>query len=134
MVIQRWQSVFLFLASVMMGFFCYLPLASQGNVDFCPYQQPVYLIQNGLISVMSLIAIFLYKNLSRQKNVVKINAFLMVASAIAGAVMVYLKMPNLEIIWTASPLMLICSFLMTIAALRRIKHDENLLKAADRIR
>ena len=134
MVIQRWQSVFLLLASIMMGIFCYLPLASQADIDFRPYQQPVYLILNVLISVMSLIAIFLYKNLARQKTVVKVNALLIVASAIAGGVIVYMNMPKVEILWTAGPLLLICSFLITIAALRRINHDEKLLKAADRIR
>lgn len=134
MVIQRWQSVFLLLASIMMGIFCVLPLATQGNVDFYPYQQPVYLILNALVAVLSFIAIFLFKNLARQKMVVKVNAFLIVASAIVGAIMIYVGMPNLEILWTAGPLLLICSLLMTIAALRRIKHDDKLLKAADRIR
>lgn len=134
MVIQRWQSVFLLLASIMMGIFCVLPLATQGNVDFYPYQQPVYLILNVLVAVLSFIAIFLFKNLARQKMVVKVNAFLIVASAIVGAIMIYVGMPNLEILWTAGPLLLICSFLMTIAALRRINQDDKLLKAADRIR
>lgn len=134
MVIQRLQTVYLFLASILMGFFCYLPLASYGDVDFCPYQHPVYLTLNVLISVLSLVAIFLYKNLSRQQTVVKVNAFLIVASAIVGAIIVYMNVPEVEIIWTAGPLLLICSFLMTIAALRRIKHDDKLLKAADRIR
>ena len=41
MVIQRWQSVFLLLASIMMGIFCVLPLATQGNVDFYPYQTQI---------------------------------------------------------------------------------------------
>ena len=134
MVIQRWQSVFLLLASIMMGIFCVLPLATQGNVDFYPYQQPVYLILNALVAVLSFIAIFLFKNLARQKMVVKVNAFLIVASAIVGAIMIYVGMPNLEILWTAGPLLLICSLLMTIAALRRINQDDRLLKAADRIR
>lgn len=134
MVIQRWQSVFLLLASIMMGIFCVLPLATQGNVDFYPYQQPVYLILNALVAVLSFIAIFLFKNLARQKMVVKVNAFLIVASAIVGAIMIYVGMPNLEILWTAGPLLLICSLLMTIAALRRINQDDKLLKAADRIR
>ena len=134
MVIQRWQSVFLLLASIMMGIFCVLPLATQGNVDFYPYQQPVYLILNALVAVLSFIAIFLFKNLARQKMVVKVNAFLIVASAIVGAIMIYVGMPNLEILWTAGPLLLICSLLMTIAALRRINQDDKLLKPADRIR
>ena len=134
MVIQRWQSVFLLLASIMMGLFCYLPLASQGSENFCPYQQPVYLTLNVLISVLLLVAIFLYKNFSRQKVVVKVSAFLIVVSAIAGGVIIYKNMPQVEILWAIGPLLLICSFLMTVLALRRIKSDENLLKAADRIR
>ena len=134
MVIQRWQSVFLLLASIMMGLFCYLPLASYGNTDFSPYQQPVYLTLNVLVSVLLLIAIFLYKNFSSQKTVVKVSAFLIVVSAISGGLVIYNNMPQVEILWTAGPLLLICSFLMSILALRRIKYDENLLKAADRIR
>lgn len=134
MVIQRWQSMYLFLASIMMGIFCYLPLASQADIDFRPYQQPVYLILNVLIAMLSLLAIFMYKNLSRQKTVVKVNAFLIAVSAIVGGIIVYMNMPHVEILWTAGPLLLFCSFLITIAAFRRINHDEKLLKAADRIR
>lgn len=134
MVIQRWQSVFLFLTTIMMGFFCFLPLASQADINFHPYQQPVYLTINILISALSLIAIFLYKNIARQKMIVKVNAFLIIASAIAGGIIVYMNMPQVKIIWAAGPFLLICSFIMTIAALRRINHDDKLLKAADRIR
>lgn len=134
MVIQRWQTVFLFLATVMMGFFCYLPLAQQGEMIFHPYDQIPYLVLNSLIAVLSLISIFLFKNLSRQKTVVKVNLMLIIASMIAGATIVYVNMPQVEILWTGGPLLLICSFLMTYAALRRINQDDKLLKAADRIR
>ncbi len=134
MVIQRWQSVFLFFASIMMGFYSFLPLATQGDITFLPYKQPVYLILNILIALLSLVSIFLYKNLSRQKLVVKVNIFLILFSAIVGATLIYLNMPNVEVVWTAGPLLLLCSFLMSIAAMRRINHDDKLLKAADRIR
>lgn len=134
MVIQRWQSVFLLLASIMMGIYSFLPLASQGDVNFYPSDNVVYMVLNLLIALLSLVSIFLFKNLARQKMVVKVNLFLIIASAIVGAIMIYVGMPNLEILWTAGPLLLICSFLMTIAAIRRIKHDDKLLKAADRIR
>lgn len=72
--------------------------------------------------------------MSRQKMVVKINAFLIIASAIVDGVIVFKNMPQMEILWMAGPLLLVCSFIMTIAALRRINHDDKLLKAADRIR
>lgn len=134
MVIQRWQSVFLLLSAIMMGFFCYLPLAQQGEMAFRPYDQVVYLTLNVLIVLLSMISIFLFKNLSRQKVVVKVNLLLIIASAITGGAIVGFNMPNVEILWTSGPLLLICSFLMTLAALRRINHDDKLLKAADRIR
>ena len=134
MVIQRLQSLYLLLSSIMMGIFCHLPLATQGGTGIYPYQQPVYLTLNVLIVILSLIAIFLFKNFSRQQMVVKVNIFLIVVSAVTSFVMLYNNISQIEIVWTAGPLLLICSFIITIAALRRIKHDENLLKAADRIR
>ena len=134
MVTQRWQSVFLLLASIMMGLFCFLPLASQGDITFCPSDNFVYMVLNAVIAILSFVSIFLFKNLTRQKMVVKINSFLIVASAIVGVVIIYVNMPQVEIVWTAGPLLLVCSFLMTIAALRRINNDDKLLKAADRIR
>ena len=44
------------------------------------------------------------------------------------------KMSQMQVLWAGSPLLLICSFLLTLMALRRINHDDKLLKAADRIR
>lgn len=134
MVIQRWQSVFLLLASIMMGIYSFLPLASQGDVYFYPSDNVVYMVLNLLIALLSLVSIFLFKNLARQKMVVKVNLFLIIASAITVAVLLYVNMPQMQILWTAGPLLLLCSFLMNIAALRRINHDDKLLKAADRIR
>ena len=134
MVIQRWQSVFLLLASIMMGIFPFLPLASQGDVNFCPLDNVVYMTLNILIAVLSFVSIFLFKNLARQKMVVKVNAFLMVVSGIVGAILMYVKMSQMQVLWAGSPLLLICSFLLTLMALRRINHDDKLLKAADRIR
>ena len=107
MVIQRWQSVFLLLSAIMMGFFCYLPLAQQGEMVFRPYDQVVYLTLNVLIVLLSMISIFLFKNLSRQKVVVKVNLLLIIASAITGGAIVGFNMPNVHILWTSGPLLLI---------------------------
>lgn len=133
MVIQRWQSVYLLIASVMMGFFCYLPMATEGEASICVYQQPVYLTLNILITALSFISIFLFKNLSRQKTVVKVNMFLMLASAITGAIIIY-PGTNLSIEWTGAPLLLGAALVITLAAYSRIRADERLLKSYDRIR
>lgn len=133
MVIQRWQSVFLLLAAIMMGCSCILPLASIGELQLTPGSQPVYLILNALIAVLSFIAIFLFKNISRQKTVVKINFILIIASIVSAGIMIYIT-PEASIDWTGAPLLVICSLVMTLAAYRRISADENLLKSYDRIR
>lgn len=133
MVIQRWQSVYLLIASVMMGFFCYLPMATADEVNICVYQQPVYLTLNILIVILSFISIFMFKNLSRQKTVVKVNMFLMLVSAISGAVIIYLG-TNMTIEWTGAPLLLGAALVITLAAYSRIRADERLLKSYDRLR
>ena len=133
MVIQRWQSVFLLLAAIMMGCSCMLPLAAIGETSLTPASQPVYLVLNALIAVLTLISIFLFKNLSRQKTVVKVNFFLIIASIITAGIMIF-STSNATIDWTGAPLLVICSLVMTLAGYRRICADEKLLKSYDRIR
>lgn len=133
MVIQRWQSVFLLLAAIMMGCSCMLPLATIGETTLTPASQPVYLVLNALIAVLTLISIFLFKNLSRQKTVVKVNLFLIVASIITAGIMIF-STADAAIDWTGAPLLVICSLVLTLAGYRRICADEKLLKSYDRIR
>lgn len=133
MVIQRWQSVFLLLAAIMMGCSCMLPLATMGEATLTPASQPVYLVLNALIAVLTLISIFLFKNLSRQKTVVKVNFFLIVASIITAGIMIF-STADASIDWIGAPLLVICSLVMTLAGYRRICADEKLLKSYDRIR
>lgn len=133
MVIQRWQSVFLLLAAIMMGCSCMLPLASIGETTLTPTSQPVYLVLNALIAVLTLISIFIFKNLSLQKTVVKVNCFLIVASIITAGIMIF-SIDNATIDWTGAPLLVICSLVLTFAGYRRICADEKLLKSYDRIR
>ena len=131
MVIQRWQSVFLLLAAIMMGCSCMLPLATIGETTLTPASQPVYLVLNALIAVLTLISIFLFKNLSRRKTVV--NIFLIVASIITAGIMIF-STADAAIDWTGAPLLVICSLVLTLAGYRRICADEKLLKSYDRIR
>ncbi|MBQ9076357.1 MAG: DUF4293 family protein [Muribaculaceae bacterium] len=136
MVIQRWQSVFLFLASVMMGIFSFIPFASQGigeeSVQFHPVDAPVYCTLNLLVAMLLLLAIFMFKNIRRQKTVTLVSVLLMVASAVAGGAIAYNG--KLSIDWTGGALLLACSVVLALAAYRRMVADERLLKSYDRIR
>ena len=116
-----------------MGCSCFLPLASIGDIQILPSSQMVYFILNALIAVLTLISIFLFKNLSRQKTVVKVTFSLTIASIITLGIMIF-SMPEAVIDWTGAPLLIVCSLVLNLAAYRRIVFDEKLLKSYDRIR
>lgn len=133
MVIQRWQSLYLLIASIFMGLFCYLPMASVANSEISVYNYPVYLTLNILIALLLIISIFLYKNLARQKTVVKICMMLNVASIITGVLIMY-NMWSEVIEWNGPVLLVVAVLAITLGAYRHIVADERLLKSYDRIR
>ncbi len=139
MVIQRWQSVFLLLASIMMGVSCFTPFASltiaDGDVQaLYPSVNTAYLVLNALIAVMLFVSIFLFKNTKRQKTVAMASVLMMLASAATAGILVYSTLENAVIDWTGGALLLGCALVMTLAAYRRVCADEKLLKSYDRIR
>lgn len=136
MVIQRWQSVFLFLASVMMIIFNFVPFASlvieTVDVTFTPMDALAYSMLNFLTAILLMLSIFLFKNTKRQKTVVLVSILLMFASVVSGGVIAYSNCMSVD--WAGSVLLLVCSVVLSLAAYRRIVADEKLLKSYDRIR
>lgn len=133
MVIQRWQSLYLLVASVMMGFYCFLPMANTAEGVMYAYNIKPYLVVNVLIALLLFISIFLYRNLSKQKTVVKVNLLLMVISAVSGGLIVY-NYGGATINLSGAVLLILASIVITILAYTRILSDEKLLKSYDRIR
>lgn len=133
MVIQRWQSLYLLVASVMMGFYCFLPMANTAEGVMYAYNIKPYLVINVLIALLLFISIFLYRNLSKQKTVIKVNLLLMVISAVSGGLIVY-NYGGATINLSGAVLLILASIVITILAYTRILSDEKLLKSYDRIR
>ncbi len=133
MVIQRWQSLYLLIASIMMGFYCFLPMANTAEGVIYAYNIKPYLVVNVLIALLLFISIFMYKNLARQKTVVKVNLLLLIISAVSGGLIVY-NQNGATIDWTGAVLLISASLIITLAAFTRILADEKLLKSYDRIR
>lgn len=156
MVIQRWQSVFLFITAVMMACFTFMQL---GQVQLENYSlnfttlgftyegiatdgAPTgyymhtwgFFIVSLLTILLPLINIFLFKNLNLQKNVCIIEVFLMLAILAMGVVYGYYTFDTNYVSWSSviiAPLLaLICNFI----AYFMISADQKLLKAADRLR
>lgn len=80
MVIQRWQTVFLLLAVIMMAVFCFSPFAQVGTdggmQSLHTHRVPVFLVVNILIAVLLFLSIFMYRNLRRQMMVTLVSMVL----------------------------------------------------------
>ena len=139
MVIQRWQTVFLFIATVLVALFTFMPFAS-ATVDsqiLHPKDFPVYLILNLLIAVLLFLAIFMYRNLKLQKKVTLLSMLLMCCSAVCGGFLLY--GPNapkgeVELVWAGGILLLLGALVFAILAYRGIGKGQRTLSSYDRIR
>lgn len=139
MVIQRKQSVFLLLAAIMMGIFCFMPIASfmvdEMYVLIEPINNPVYLVVNILITLLLLLDIFLFKNFKLQKRVAVISIILIILSCVMWIMSGSNNFENFDVDWCYSSAILpLCSLILTNMALRGIKADEEKIKSYDRIR
>lgn len=144
MVIQRWQTVWLLVAAVLMGVFCFVPMArvatdlpDPNSVTFLyPIDMPVLFTLNALVGVLLLIAIFLYRNMRRQKMLTLVSMLLIVASIVAEAIVLFTwdGENGSKVKWMGSIFLLVGAFAFAWLAWRGISSDEKLLRAADRLR
>lgn len=132
MVIQRWQTVFLFLAFVMMIASVFMPWCSipADGITITPASIPAMLILNLLVALLLIVDIFMYRNTSRQKMIARIAAALTAISAITGLLM----LNGADIAWFGAILPMLLTEVCIFIALCRIQSDENLLRNADRLR
>lgn len=135
MVIQRWQSVMLLLASVCMIFVMFLPvgflenpMSSESATLIKPIDNPVLMIVEGLTALLLIISIFLFKNMKLQTTVVGISMLLIVA-CIATSVLLVSGMPDYAAIIT-----LAAAFLLCVMACRFIRSDRRKLSESNRLR
>lgn len=138
MVIQRWQSVLLFLAGLAICFFGFIPVCDviyPDSVEYVGLRQvlPLFILDM-LVGLLLFIAIFLYHNLRLQRRVVVISILLTVV--LCGCVA--FGMPNPEEamgrVWRNWVVLPIITIVLAEWGLIRIKKDEATLRSYDRIR
>lgn len=156
MVIQRWQSVLLLIATVMMCLFSFLSLGQAQlpnfTLDFSALGFSIegestqgapsgYLLHtipffavSLLSAVVSFLAIFMFKNFKLQKQLCYFAIFFIVAACCMGAVYGYQGVPGAEVSWSSVVIAPVVALVAVIAALRCIKGDERKLRSIDRIR
>lgn len=139
MVIQRLQSLYLFIGAVLMVVFLFIPMATTDASPEAirPKDFPVYLILNVVIALILFIAIFMYKNPKKQKMVTMMSILLIAASAVTGVLLLYgpnapQGFVNIEL--CGGVLFLVITLVLVIAARRGIARDIKLLSSYDRIR
>lgn len=159
MVIQRWQSVLLLVAVVMMGIFTFLSLGqiqltdytlnfttlgftiegSESDATTSGYY--MHTIPFFIVSLMSAlipaIAIFTYKNmelLRLQMRLCLIDVLFIIATAAMGFYYGYFGVENGDVSWSSLIIALPVALISVIMAYSRIKADRNKILAADRIR
>lgn len=125
MVLQRIQSVYLLLAAICTAVFGYLTCCPSG----WGLTEIIGIILSALLTVLALIAIFSYRNLSFQASQCSIGALLSFTLAACFCLGVY---PQWEAMWKAS--LPFVAMLLWLMARKGIKHDAKLLRDSDRIR
>ena len=165
-MIQRIQTIYLLLAAALMATFLFCPIAqfdtpdglynftSQGvstvmaepatdGSEATIAQTSVFtatwgvLALGAVITVLSLVAIFLYKNRPNQARVCMINAFFMVTFYIIIFLSGYTFQNDLAAThtsWSAYLVMPFVALVLDILAYRAINKDEQLVRSMDRIR
>lgn len=145
MVIQRWQSAWLFLAAVFMIFYLIMPMfvsiapdivSLQGYTETIvyPIDATVYFIVCALTALLLFVDIFLYKNLSLQKSLALIAILLILAVNITCWIL-YVNFYGTDTFdWQPSIFMQYGAFIFAILAWHRIRKDQQLLASADRLR
>ncbi len=139
MVIQRWQTVFLLVAAIMMGIFCFSPIAylhiGETVKGFHPADAPAYLIVNVLIAVLLILCIFMYRNLRRQMLMTLVVIVLIAASMVTGGFIIYGGMNEGGAVELATAdLLLLGTAIFAVLAYRRMGRDHKLLTSYDRLR
>lgn len=155
MVIQRWQSVLLLIAAVMMACFTFMSLGQLQLPEYtCNFTTLGFEIEGiatdggpsgytqhtwgfFVVSLMSflipLVAIFCYKNMRLQKMLCLIDVLFLFALTGIGCVLGYSN-PEQSVSWSSVIIAPLIAFLADIFAYNRICSDQRKLRSADRLR
>lgn len=153
MVIQRWQSVLLLVSVILMSCFSFLSLG-QIQTEFVTYNftacgiyaegiaapesMPVstwYIFAISILSVvLSLIAIFTFKNLRLQKRLCLLTVLAIICVIIACAIIAYQQFGGANIEWSSIVCAPFISLISVIMAYQRINRDQKLIMASERLR
>lgn len=131
MVIQRIQTVWLFIALVFMIILGCRPFVHSGTTAMMLSDAPVLLIIDILVAVLLFLSIFLFKNLKLQKKVTILSMVMMAVLGASGAFFIYNNIPDAKLEWGGGIVLLIVSLFFALLAYRGMARDERKLRSSD---
>ena len=134
-MIQRVQTVWLFLIAVLSGLLQFMPITERVNSEnfptFFPFET-IFMIENGIITFLAIITIFLYKNRPLQ---IKLSQGLLVLLGLSCATIAYYIWTSpTDIIYKYPIVFPIIAIIFNLLAIFSIKKDERLVRSLDRLR
>ncbi len=151
-MIQRLQSVYLFLAAALVATCMFMPLVTiitpeepltisavgvynPGDDAKPPFDVWPLTIVTALAALLAFIDIFLFRNRPLQMKVCYFITFLLIAFyVIVGIYVYYLAVNGESLQWQAALSMPVAALVLNFIAYRRIRADERLVRSADRLR
>ncbi len=155
MIIQRWQSLLLLIAVVLMGMFSFMSLGQVQTADwsfnftalgFFPEGIPTgaevpepistwYFFAVSLLSaLLPLITIFTYKKYRLQERLCLLSLLIVACVAIVGALLGYQTINGGTVNWSSLVCAPFISIIAEIMAYNRICADHRKIREADRLR
>lgn len=139
MVIQRWQTVLLALAVIVMAIFCSTPFATVSAAaeqveGIYLKDAPVLMIVSILIGIVLFLSIFMYKDLKRQMTMTLVSMVLLVAAIVTGIFIVYYAMPDAHLVILGGVTLLVVTFILALGAYTMMNRDRKLLDSYNRLR
>lgn len=125
-----------------MAVFCFLPMALvSGDVTaaeassatfLMPGDLPVVMAVDILAALLLFMSIFMYRNTRRQRTLTLLSMLLIVITMVTEGLVIFNWDGDISLL--GSIFLLLGALVFALLAYRGIRHDENLLKAADRLR
>lgn len=157
MVIQRWQSVMLLIAGVMMGIFSFVSLGQIQAADYTFNVTALGIVREGVATapgeatgvstvylfivallgcLLPLIGIFSFKNMKLQKNLCMFSILFAVVSGLLAVFTAsgFASEYGQSVGWSSMICAPVIALIADIAAFRLISSDQKKLRAADRLR
>lgn len=155
MVIQRWQTVLLFIAAAVMACFTFIPFGIVTTTDYTFnltglgfYEQGVptdgsepmiihtwyFFMLSVTTIVLLLLDIFLFKNIKLQQKICMVAILFIVADGCVAGLLGFCAIEGGQIWWKTTALCPFIALFTAILAYYRMAQDWALLKAADRLR